>query len=356
MSGRCSLEASFITDFWNDQLAEHDRQWLFLVLLGLVVSFGFIRFSTRMMRSPRVTWWPGSVVSDSGVHVHHLVFGIVLMIAAGAISFAGFAVSPIYEICAFLFGIGIGLTIDEFALWLYLDDVYWAKEGRASVDAAALAVGLLGIVLLGVRPFDISDNSAGDLIVSLVGVLVLFACVAICILKHRLFHGAVGFFLFPLALYGACRIGKPDSPWAKRFYGERNPKKQAKAEQRFRPDRRTERFKEAFRDAIGGSPTDEYDAKVERREERKEERQATRAERRRLAQLEVEDHDREREQRRGEHVGEDAPDPVAEEALADHPYGPGHDEGRRGSPSRRRSGSRSRTRARSDRGRARGSA
>ena len=186
MSGKVFLEASFITDFWNDQLAEHDRQWLFLVLLGLVVSFGFIRFSTRMMRSPRVTWWPGSVVSDSGVHVHHLVFGIVLMIAAGAISFAGFAVSPIYEICAFLFGIGIGLTIDEFALWLYLDDVYWAKEGRASVDAAALAVGLLGIVLLGVRPFDISDNSAGDLIVSIVGVLVLFACVAICILKHRL--------------------------------------------------------------------------------------------------------------------------------------------------------------------------
>jgi hypothetical protein len=279
MSRNVFLEASFITDFWNDQLAEHDRQWLFLVLLGLVVSFGFIRFSTRMMRSPRVTWWPGSVVSDSGVHVHHLVFGIVLMIAAGAISFAGFAVSPIYEICAFLFGVGIGLTIDEFALWLYLDDVYWAREGRASVDAAALAVGLLGIVLLGVRPFDISDNSAGDLIVSIVGVLVLFACVAICILKHRLLHGAVGFFLFPLALYGACRIGKPNSPWAKRFYGERNPKKQAKAEQRFRPDRRTERFKEAFRDAIGGSPTDEYDEKVERREERKEERQATRGER-----------------------------------------------------------------------------
>ena len=75
--------ASFITDFWNDQLVEHDRQWLFLVLAGLVVSFAFIRFSTRLMRSPRVPWWPGSVVSDGGVHVHHLVFGIVLMIAAG---------------------------------------------------------------------------------------------------------------------------------------------------------------------------------------------------------------------------------------------------------------------------------
>ena len=63
----------------------------------------------------------------------------------------------------------------------------------------------------------------------------------------------VGFFLFPLAIYGACRIGKPESPWAHRFYGERKPAKQAKAERRFPADRRTERFKEGFRDAIGGS-------------------------------------------------------------------------------------------------------
>ncbi len=56
--------ASFISDFWNDQLVDHDRQWLFLVLLGFVGSFAFIRMSTRLMRSPRVPWWPGSVVSD----------------------------------------------------------------------------------------------------------------------------------------------------------------------------------------------------------------------------------------------------------------------------------------------------
>ena len=80
------------------------------------------------------------------------------MIAAGTISFAGFAVSPIYEICAFVFGVGIGLTIDEFALWLYLDDVYWAKEGRSSIDATVIAVAFLGLILLGVRPFEIDDR------------------------------------------------------------------------------------------------------------------------------------------------------------------------------------------------------
>lgn len=189
---------SLISEFWNDQLVDHDRQWLFLVLLGLVVSFGFIRLSTRLMRSPRVPWWPGSVVSEGGVHVHHLVFGILLMMAAGTISFAGFATTPIYEICAYLFGVGIGLTIDEFALWIYIDDVYWAKEGRSSVDAAVVAVALLELVLVGVRPFEVSDDSAGALIASLAVALILFACVVICFLKQRLWHGAIGFFFPPL--------------------------------------------------------------------------------------------------------------------------------------------------------------
>jgi hypothetical protein len=258
--------ASIISDFWNDQLVEHDRQWLFLVLLGLVLSFGFIRLSTRLMRSPRVPWWPGSVVSEGGVHVHHLVFGIVLMMAAGTISFAGFATDPIYEICAFAFGVGIGLTIDEFALWVHLDDVYWAKEGRASVDAAVIATALMGLVLLGVRPFEVETGSAGAVIATLAAAAVALALVVICFLKGRLMHGIVGFFVQPLAIYGACRLGKPGSAWARRFYGERNPGKQAAAEARFAPDRRTERLKERARDAIGGVTEAEYRARLERRQ------------------------------------------------------------------------------------------
>jgi hypothetical protein len=257
--------ASFVADFWDDQLAAHDRQWIFLVLVGLVLSFGFIRLSTRLMRSPRVPWWPGSVVSEGGVHVHHLVFGIVLMILAGTLSFAAFATSPIYEICAFLFGVGIGLTVDEFALWLYLDDVYWSERGRSSVDAAVLAVAFMGLVLIGVQPLDLSGGSAGAVIGSVITVAGVLATIAICLAKERLWHGAVGVFIPPLAFYGACRIGKPSSPWAKRFYGERNPKKQAKAERRFHPGRRTDRVKEWLRDAIGGSTEEEYLAKIDRR-------------------------------------------------------------------------------------------
>lgn len=257
--------AFLVTDFWNDQLVEHDRQWLFLVLAGLVVSFGFIRLSTRLMRSPRVPWWPGSVVSEGGLHVHHLVFGFVLMIAAGTISFAGFAVSPIYEICAFLFGVGIGLTIDEFALMLYLDDVYWAEEGRRSIDATVIAIAFMGLIVLGVRPLEIEADDPGVLIASIVLAVLFFGVIAICLLKGRIWHGLFGFFINPLAIYGACRIGKPDSAWARRFYGERKPAKQAKATERFPADRRTERFKESLRTALGGSTEEEYEEKVARR-------------------------------------------------------------------------------------------
>jgi hypothetical protein len=66
----------------------------------------------------------------------------------------------------------------------------------------------------------------------------------------------IGFFVFPIAVYGASRIGKPKSAWARRRYGERNPKKQAKSEARFRPDRRTDRIKNAIRDIIGGKPSE----------------------------------------------------------------------------------------------------
>ena len=246
--------ASIFSDFWN-QLVERDEQGLFLVLTGFILSFAFIRMSTRLMRSDRVPWWPGSVVSDGGVHLHHLVFGIVTMMIAGTLGFVALGHSPYAEICAFLFGVGSGLTIDEFALWVYLDDVYWAEQGRSSIDATVIAAAGMLLLLLGFSPLSFDTGSFGAIAGSIVGALFLFGLVAICFAKQRILHGAIGFFLFPIAIYGAARIGKPGSPWARRWYGERRPEKQAKAERRFPPDRRTERFKNAFRDIVGGKPS-----------------------------------------------------------------------------------------------------
>lgn len=248
--------ASIFADFWQDQIAADDKQGIFLVLVGFVLSFAFIRMSTRLMRSPRVRWWPGSVVSDTGVHLHHLVFGIVTMMTAGMLGFVVLGDSPWAEVCAFFFGVGAGLTIDEFALWVYLEDVYWAKQGRVSIDATVIAAATMGLILLGVSPFSFQTGSLGETIVSSAIAATAFGLVAICFGKQRLLHGTVGFFVFPIAIYGAARLGKPRSPWARRFYGDRRPSKQARAEARFPPDRRTERLKNAFRDIVGGKPSE----------------------------------------------------------------------------------------------------
>jgi hypothetical protein len=249
------VAASIFSGFWGN-LEQHHEQGVFLVLVGFLGSFAFIRMSTRIIRSESVSWWPGNIESESGLHLHHLVFGIVTMMVAGTLGFVADGRTPFTEVCALFFGVGMGLTIDEFALWVHLEDVYWAKEGRSSIDATVIAGSLMLLFVLGISPVAIESGSAEAVISSIVGVLILIAAVAICFFKGRVLHGTIGIFVSPLAVYGACRIGKPDSPWARHRYGARRPKKQAKAEERFRPDRRTERFKEAFRDIVGGKPSE----------------------------------------------------------------------------------------------------
>jgi lysyl-tRNA synthetase class 2 len=247
--------ASILSNFWNG-LEENHEQAVFLVLVGFLGSFAFIRMSTRIIRSESVSWWPGNVESESGVHVHHLVFGIVTMMVAGTLAFVADGRTPYTELCALGFGVGVGLTIDEFALWVHLEDVYWAKEGRSSIDATVIAAAVMLLIVLGANPLTIDSGSPAVVITSILATVLVFVAVAICFIKGRILHGVVGFFVFPIAIYGACRIGKPSSTWGRRRYGEHRPKKQAKAEERFHPGRRTERFKEAFRDIVGGKPSE----------------------------------------------------------------------------------------------------
>lgn len=247
-----TVEASILSDFWQNQLVEHDRQALFLVLVGFLGSFVFIRISTRLMRSSKVPWWPGSIVSGSGVHLHHLVFGIVTMMIAGTLGFVLVGESPWFEVCALAFGIGVGLTIDEFALWVHLDDVYWAEEGRRSIDATVVAALMMALLMFGVRPFEIESGSLDLFITSLVVAISNFTVAGICFMKDRVLHGIVGFFVLPVGIYAAMRLAKPNSAWARRRYGDRRPGKQIAAVKRFPPDRRTQRFKERFRDIVGG--------------------------------------------------------------------------------------------------------
>ena len=192
----------------------------FVLLSAFLISFLFIRTSARLIRSPRVTWWPGSVKTSSGLHLHHLVWGIVLLLVTGFLSFVTKAKSPWEEILAGLFGFGAGLTLDEFALWIHLRDVYWAEEGRSSFDAVVVAAVLGGLIVVGVAPFDLARNAASvETLVIAVAVDVLLAVLAI--LKGKPMLGMIGIFIPIVSLVATIRLAAPRSPWARRFYKDK---------------------------------------------------------------------------------------------------------------------------------------
>src|SRR5581483_3249339 len=177
----------------------------------MLLSFGFIRFSTRMIRA-QVSWWPGNV-TPGGLHIHHLVFGIVAMMVAGFVGFVVQPGEPWLEILAAVFGIGMGLTLDEFALWLYLEDVYWSEEGRSSVDAVILAAIIGGGLVVGFVPLGATGGSVVAIVASVLVELVICAIVA---LKGKVSAAVVGMFIPPVAWVSAIRLGRPGSWWARR--------------------------------------------------------------------------------------------------------------------------------------------
>jgi hypothetical protein len=220
-----------------------------LALIAFLLSFAFIRTSARMIRSPRFQWWPGNVETSGGLHIHHLVWGISLLLTTGFVSFATEDTSWT-QITAVGFGIGAGLTLDEFALWLRLEDVYWAREGRASLDAIVLATVFAVVVMLGIRPLGLDDPSDALFAAAAVG---LFAGVAaIAFLKGRFVLGIVALHIPLVGIWTALRLATPSSPWAHwRYRGEQLTRSQL----RFRPDRPAARRRERVLDLIGGRPT-----------------------------------------------------------------------------------------------------
>jgi hypothetical protein len=216
-----------------------------VVLISMLVSFVLIRTSTRLMRSPRVPWWPGSV-TPGGLHIHHLVFGIVMMLLGGFVLALQLG-SPGNEIAAAVFGIGAGLTLDEFALWLHLEDVYWAEEGRRSVDAIVIAAIVGALLLLGFLPVSTDDS----VLAIVVTVLITLSISAIAILKGKVVMGVAGMLFGLIGLIGAIRLAKPGSAWARRFYAPGSAKL-AKAQRR--AERHTRRYRR-FQDQIAGAPS-----------------------------------------------------------------------------------------------------
>lgn len=239
-------------------LLDDAKRPLFVLLVGFIVTFLIARLNTRLTRRHgRSHMGLPSVVTPGGLHIHHSVFGIIAMVIFGILTFALRPGSPWLETLAFLFGCGAALTLDEFALILHLEDVYWTGEGRKSIDAVILGITFITLLLTGLLPRTVSE--LGDYIT--LSRWVLFAIilsgatfVVVSYLKGKLFVGTVGIFAPPVALVGALRLAKPGSPWARWRYRD-SPSTLERARRRDeRFHQKWERRKHRLWDVIGGKP------------------------------------------------------------------------------------------------------
>ena len=226
------------------------REPAFLMLLAFILTLAGTRFYTRMARA---RGWGSAHVG--GVHVHHLVPGIVLSLVAGGLAIGLEPPELWVALLAIVFGAGAALVLDEFAMLLHLDDVYWTAEGRLSIEACMAAVAFLGLAILATFPLPTdtgSERLAKALGDGLIALIALFLVVTL--LKGKLKLGLFGIVFPPVAVVGALRLAKPTSIWARRLYPQ-DGRRLRRSEARFaaREARWTHR-RDRFYDLIGGAP------------------------------------------------------------------------------------------------------
>ncbi len=114
------------------------------------VTFATVRAITHAIRAERGPF--KNISGPGGRHIHHMTFGIAGLLTVGYLWMLEIGVSEVRSssrITSCVYGSGAALTLDEFALWLNLEDVYWAKQGRESIDAVVLFGSLLTLSVLG---------------------------------------------------------------------------------------------------------------------------------------------------------------------------------------------------------------
>jgi hypothetical protein len=221
------------------------REPLLLMLGASILTFWLTRLYTRLARARG--WGSGRV---GNVHLHHMVLGNVLTLTCGMLELAFQPKDIGLDIFALGFGAGAALILDEFALTVHLRDVYWTPEGRHSIEVSIIWT-LLGLMLLtGISPFGIHDQSEIPRLIGFVIVAVAIVLSIVICLKGKLTLGLLSIFLPPLGLIAAFRLARPGSVWAQLFY---SPEKLAQARARFHPtESRLESLRHRVADLVGG--------------------------------------------------------------------------------------------------------
>ena len=240
--------------WWQRDVLEAGKLPLMVCFLAFVLTFVVTRGITRAIRAGKGPF--RDQVTASGVHVHHAIPGLVLLIVGAFVSVGTPGEGAWPTVAAVAIGIGVSLVLDEFALLLHLDDVYWSNEGRVSVDVVSLTAACLGLVLVGISPAGVDEVNTTELTLRLSSsafLLLHFVLVVICVLKGKYRMALFGLFLIPVAMVGAVRLARPGSRRARRRYSARRLQKAgvraAKVDERYGPARRR------FENVVGGAPS-----------------------------------------------------------------------------------------------------
>jgi lysyl-tRNA synthetase class 2 len=210
-----------VSSEFEHEIVDTGQLAAFCFFIALLGTYGFIRTSTHMIKA-QVSWWPGNV-DVGGTHVHHLVWGIFAMLIFGYIGVVHQPESPWREIISALFGVGAGLTLDEFALWLELKDVYWEKDGRKSVDAMIIVGCIAGLATIGFATWVRLADDVETGVFAGVGALGLAAIVIglVNASKDKYWMAALSLLFWPVSAVTAARLAKPRSLWARVVYRKR---------------------------------------------------------------------------------------------------------------------------------------
>src|ERR1700733_2876740 len=185
----------------------HPMTWMFVAIL---VTFLVTRMVTRLIRSGSGGGAGLGNVHIGGNHVHHQVFGILIIMGRGIVLISQTPRGAALDAAAAVFGAGVGLTVDEFALWLHLEDVYWADQGRKSVDATFCVLVITG-ALIGGTAFVTGRIGTAAWWSSVAVIAVNLLLCLVCLLKGKVVTGVIGIVIGLVAFVGAVRLAKPGS-------------------------------------------------------------------------------------------------------------------------------------------------
>jgi hypothetical protein len=256
-----------VAHWFAHDIIDRGRLPLLCCLVAFILTFFVTRTSVRLIRHRAETgrparWWQPRNVHIGEVHIHHVTFGVVLVMLSG-LTLVTLSVSgqePEFTLAATFFGIGAALVLDEYALILHLSDVYWEEDGRTSVDAVFAAVAVAGLLIMGLHPlmFFLPFWHGADAVVLRAGVagelVFTLPLAVVVVLKGKVWTGLLGMFIVVLLVIGAIRLSRPHAPWARWRYTTQ-PDKMRRALQRERRLRRpVVRVKLWVQCAIAGTP------------------------------------------------------------------------------------------------------